>query len=163
MNCFIKYPSIIIISNEHLFPWVLQSFFQRISIKIFQCGTLLRWQQPWIFFYMSIGLTFELYIFELCPMTRNFLGNTHHWTDFIIDVTQHTRATLTLVVRIWRQILTSKVDPRTVRVKTFPMAVDPWHNYLNEAGRDNKDIYDDFKLKINPLFYMFYNKIFRCC
>ena len=34
-----------------------------------------------------------------------------------------------------RQILTSEVDPRTVRVKTFLMAVDPYHMYSNESER----------------------------
>ena len=44
----------------------------------------------------------------------------------------------TLDVRICRrQILTSKVDPRTVRVglQILIMAVDPLHRYSNEAER----------------------------
>ena len=43
------------------------------------------------------------------------------------------------------QNLTSKVDPRTVRVKIFLMAVDPEHRYLKKSERAN--IYDDLKLK----------------
>ena len=34
-----------------------------------------------------------------------------------------------------RQILTTKIDPRTVRVKLFVMAVDPYHRYSNESER----------------------------
>ena len=44
-----------------------------------------------------------------------------------------------------RPIPTSKVDPRTERIKLFIMAVDP--NGTNGTGRDNEDIYDDFNLK----------------
>ena len=36
-----------------------------------------------------------------------------------------------------RQILTIKIDPRTVRVKIFIMAVDPQHRYSNESERAN--------------------------
>ena len=46
-----------------------------------------------------------------------------------------------------RQILMSKGDPRTVKVKIFLIAVDPQHRYSNEAERANQGIYDDFKLK----------------
>ena len=46
-----------------------------------------------------------------------------------------------------RQILTTEVDPRAVRIKIFIMAVDPWHGYSNESERDNEHIYDDLKLK----------------
>ena len=35
------------------------------------------------------------------------------------------------------QILTPKVDPRTERVKIFPMAVDPQQRYSNESERAN--------------------------
>ena len=28
------------------------------------------------------------------------------------------------------------------------MAIDPYHRHSNEAGRFNKDIYDNFKLKL---------------
>ena len=49
-----------------------------------------------------------------------------------------------------RQILTTKVDHRTVRVKIFLMAVDPQHRYSNESKRTNENIYDDFELK-NPI------------
>ena len=52
----------------------------------------------------------------------------------------------TAVIDFRRQILTSKVDPRTVRVKLFIMAVDPELRYSNEVERANQDIYD-FKLK----------------
>ena len=45
-----------------------------------------------------------------------------------------------------RQILTSKVYPRTVRVEIIIMTVVPKHTYSNEAERANQDIYDDFKL-----------------
>ena len=34
-----------------------------------------------------------------------------------------------------RQILTSEVDPRTIRVQIFLMAVDPYHIYSNESER----------------------------
>ena len=34
-----------------------------------------------------------------------------------------------------RQILTSKVDPSTVRLKIFIMDMDPYHRYSNEAER----------------------------
>ena len=34
-----------------------------------------------------------------------------------------------------RQILTSKVDPRTVRVKMFIMVIYPWHRHSDEAER----------------------------
>ena len=44
-------------------------------------------------------------------------------------------------------VLTTKVDLRTVRVKILLMAVDPLHRYSNETERANEDIYDDFKLK----------------
>ena len=43
--------------------------------------------------------------------------------------------------------MTSKVDLRTVGVKIFLMAVDPYHRYPNESGRANEDIYDGFKKK----------------
>ena len=36
-----------------------------------------------------------------------------------------------------RQILTTKVDPRTVRVNIFIMVVDPEHRYSNESERAN--------------------------
>ena len=37
-----------------------------------------------------------------------------------------------------RQILTTKVDLRTVKVKKiFVMAVDPYHRYLNDSERAN--------------------------
>ena len=39
-----------------------------------------------------------------------------------------------------RQILTSKVDPRTVRIKIFLLAVDPYHRYSNESERASKDV-----------------------
>ena len=32
-------------------------------------------------------------------------------------------------------ILTSNVDPRTVRITKFVMAVDPYHRYSNEVDR----------------------------
>ena len=35
------------------------------------------------------------------------------------------------------QILTSKVHPRTKRLKIFLIAVDPSRRYSNEAERDN--------------------------
>ena len=50
-----------------------------------------------------------------------------------------------------RQIMTSKVDPRTVRVQIFMMAVDSNHRYSNESERANYTTYDDFKLK-KPLW-----------
>ena len=46
----------------------------------------------------------------------------------------------------------------------FIMAVD--HNIIlssNEAERANKDIYDDFKLRKNPLVSMVYIQIFHRC
>ena len=46
------------------------------------------------------------------------------------------------------QILKSEVDPRTVRVKLFIMAVGRSQRYLNETERANKDIHADFQLKI---------------
>ena len=42
-----------------------------------------------------------------------------------------------------RQILTTKVDPRTVRIKIFLIAVDPYHRYANESEWANEDICDD--------------------
>ena len=36
-----------------------------------------------------------------------------------------------------RQILQTKVDPHTVRVKIFTMAVDPLHRYSNVSERAN--------------------------
>ena len=38
------------------------------------------------------------------------------------------------------------------------MAVETEHRYSNEAERANYDIYDDFKLKKNPLFFRFIKK-----
>ena len=38
------------------------------------------------------------------------------------------------------------------------MAVDPWHKYWNEAEIASWNIYDDFKLKKNPLVSMAYIK-----
>ena len=46
-----------------------------------------------------------------------------------------------------RQILTSKVNPRTVRVKIFITAVETQHRYSTEAETASYDIYDDSKLK----------------
>ena len=45
-----------------------------------------------------------------------------------------------------RQILTSKVDPRTVRLKIFLMVVDQKHRYSNKSETANLDNYDYFKL-----------------
>ena len=39
------------------------------------------------------------------------------------------------------------------------MAVDPYHRYSNEAERDNKEIYDDFKLKKPFGLHGLYKKI----
>ena len=47
-----------------------------------------------------------------------------------------------------RQILTTKVNPRTVGINIFLMAGNPQHRYSNESERVNEDIYKDFKLKI---------------
>ena len=44
-----------------------------------------------------------------------------------------------------RQILTYKDVPRTERINTFIMAIDPQYTYSNKPERDNYDIYDDFK------------------
>ena len=52
-----------------------------------------------------------------------------------------------------RQILTFKVDPRTERIKTFMMAVYPWHRYSNKAGKANSAIYWKWKLKTNPFVF----------
>ena len=54
-----------------------------------------------------------------------------------------------------RQILTSEIDPRAVRIKIFIMAVDPYHRHSNKSERADKDIYDDFKLKKNLWFPRF--------
>ena len=62
-----------------------------------------------------------------------------------------------------RQILTNKVNPRTVSVNIFIMIVDPEHRYSNESERASSDIYDDFKLKKPILVSMFYTKIFQRC
>ena len=48
--------------------------------------------------------------------------------------------------------MTTKVYPRTEKVKLFLMAVEPQHSYSNEVERANfiklyKIIYDYFKLK----------------
>ena len=63
----------------------------------------------------------------------------------------------TLVCR--RQILTTKVDPRAVRVQIFLMVVDPSHMYSNESERANEDIYADFKLKKPFGFHNLHKKI----
>ena len=55
----------------------------------------------------------------------------------------------------------TKVNPRTVGVKIFLLAVDPWHSYLNESERANEDIYDDFKLKKPHLVAMFFYKLIQ--
>ena len=55
------------------------------------------------------------------------------------------REVLTLTARVLtlesdvcrRQILTSKVNPRTVKVKIFLIAEDPYHRYSNESERAN--------------------------
>ena len=54
--------------------------------------------------------------------------------------------------------MTTKVDPRAVRVKIFLMAVDPSHRYSNESERADEDIYDNFKLKKNPLVSIIFIK-----
>ena len=36
-----------------------------------------------------------------------------------------------------RQIMTTKVNPRTVRVTIYVMTVDPYHRYSNESERAN--------------------------
>ena len=46
-----------------------------------------------------------------------------------------------------RHILTSKVDPRTVRVKLFLLVADTKDRYSDESERPYKDDYDDVKLK----------------
>ena len=60
-----------------------------------------------------------------------------------------------------RQILTPKVDPRTVRVEIFLIAVEPYHRYSNEQASANEDIYDDFKLK-KPFGCDVFYKLFQC-
>ena len=44
-----------------------------------------------------------------------------------------------------RQILSSKVDLRTVRIHIIILDVDPYLRYSNESETANWDIYDDFK------------------
>ena len=56
--------------------------------------------------------------------------------------------------------MTSKVDPRTVRVKIFITAVDSQHRYSNESERADEDIYDDFKLNKTLWSPWFIYKIF---
>ena len=51
---------------------------------------------------------------------------------------------LTLTARESTLVVRFKVDPRTVKIKTFLMTADPYHRYSNESERD---IYDDFKLR----------------
>ena len=63
------------------------------------------------------------------------------------------------VIDLSRQILPSKVDPYTVRIKIFLMIIDLYHRYSNESERANEGIYDDFKLK-NPLVSKFFIKYF---
>ena len=47
-----------------------------------------------------------------------------------------------------RQILTSKIDPHTVKVKIFIMAVDPYHIGIQMKQKElTKNIYNDIKLK----------------
>ena len=45
-----------------------------------------------------------------------------------------------------RQILTTRVDHRTVRENILLLAVYPYHRYSNESERANQDIYD-YKLR----------------
>ena len=49
----------------------------------------------------------------------------------------------------------TEIDPRTVRVEIFVMAVDPSHRYSNESERANKDIYADFQVK-KPFGWMIF-------
>ena len=58
------------------------------------------------------------------------------------------------------QILTSKVDPLSERVKTFYNGCTPII-YSNEAERSDYDICDDFKLKITLWSLGLYKKIQR--
>ena len=55
-------------------------------------------------------------------------------------------------VNFRRQILTSKVDHRTVRAKIFIMAVG---RYSTEPERTNQDSYDYLQLKKPPLVFKF--------
>ena len=45
-----------------------------------------------------------------------------------------------------RQILTYKDGPRTGRIKTIIMTVDPYHYVFKESDRADQEVYDDFKL-----------------
>ena len=60
-----------------------------------------------------------------------------------------------------RQILTTKVDPRTVGVQLFLMAIDTQHRYSNESERANEDICDDFKMEKPFGLHGFYKRIQR--
>ena len=69
-------------------------------------------------------------------------------THFTLKIFFWTTSILYFILYVCRrQILTTKVDPRTVRVKIFLMAVDPYHRYSNESERANWDVYDGFKMK----------------
>ena len=57
--------------------------------------------------------------------------------------------------------MTTKVYPRAVRIKIFPMAVDPYHRYSIESERANEDIYDDLKLEKTSLVFMDFTKIIQ--
>ena len=68
------------------------------------------------------------------------------------------------VIDFRRQILTSKFDPRTEKVKIFLRAVDPQHMYSNKVQGANWDIYDDLKLKKilwSPCFIQKYFSVVR--
>ena len=63
----------------------------------------------------------------------------------ISELTLTVRGSTLLVCR--RQILTSKVNPRTVKVKNVSKGRRPISMYSNESERANLHIYNDFKLK----------------
>ena len=63
----------------------------------------------------------------------------------------------TLDVRFWHL----KSILHTGRVNIFIMTVDLEHRYSNRSERDNQDIYDDFKLKKNPLVSTIIKKCFN--
>ena len=43
--------------------------------------------------------------------------------------------------------MTSKIYPRTERIKQINMAFEPCHRYSNEAERADLEIYNDYKFK----------------
>ena len=89
------------------------------------------------------------YMYTLCRALQSFIHpiarcpGEHKNACGLLDVT--------ICVKSDGQLKT-KVDPRTVRVNIFLMAVDSKHRYWNELERANEDIYEKTPFGCN-VFY----------